>query len=302
LQSCGQDKFWAPQSSNLKVRPARDIFNHSRLPDAGESLRISDGPDIDHLAEAGPLDPDLVDAIAEAITASHDIAPLAPAEPWLASIPGIIEGNTTVFREAACFPTLDIENLRQASRSAFSTIRGLLEQRGERRYVRHCHGDLHLANIVLIDRKPVMFDAIEFDPDIASVDVFYDLAFAVMDFIRYGRQAAANALLNRYLALTASENLDALAALPLFMSLRAAIRSNVHAALKYLRKAQRSLGQLNDDANSRSLAAALKRDSINVPLRFLTRKREKHLIQTAAAAYQKLAQLKPPQIQLQKQG
>src|SRR5258708_29975066 len=60
LQSCGQDKFWAPQSSNLKVRPARDIFNHRRLPDAGESLRISDGPDIDHLAEAGPLDPDPV--------------------------------------------------------------------------------------------------------------------------------------------------------------------------------------------------------------------------------------------------
>ena len=64
-------------------------------------------------------------------------------------------------------------------------------------------------------------------------------------------------------------------------------------ALKYLRKAQRSLGQLNDDANSRSLASALKRDGFKVPLQFLSRKREKHLIQTAAAAYQKLAELKP---------
>jgi uncharacterized protein len=192
-----------------------------------EMTRFDERQTIDHLAEAGPLDPDLVDAIAEAIAASHHIAPLAPAEPWLASIPGIIEGNTAAFRETACFPAADIDDLRQASLFAFSKIRRLLEQRGGHGYVRRCHGDLHLANIVLIDRKPVLFDAIEFDPDIASVDVLYDLAFAVMDFIRYGRQAAANALLNRYLGLTASENLGALAALPLFMSLRAAIRANV---------------------------------------------------------------------------
>ncbi len=73
----------------------------------------------------------------------------------------------------------------------------------------------------------MLFDAIEFDPVMASVDVLYDLAFPMMDFLRYGRQAAANALLNRYLAVTASENLDALAALPLFMSLRSAIRAEV---------------------------------------------------------------------------
>jgi uncharacterized protein len=82
----------------------------------------------------------------------------------------------------------------------------------------------------LIDRKPVLFDAIEFDPDMASVDVLYDLAFPMMDFIRYDRHAAANALLNRYLATTPAENLDALAALPLFMSLRSAIRANVRLA------------------------------------------------------------------------
>lgn len=194
---------------------------------AVEMSRFDERQTIDHLAEAGPLDPGLVDAIAEAIAASHTIAPLAPAEPWINSIPGIIEGNTTAFREAACFPAGDIDDLRQASLSAFARIRGLLEQRGRQGYLRRCHGDLHLANIVLIDRKPVLFDAIEFDPVIASTDVLYDLAFPLMDLVRYGRLAAANALLNRYLALTASENLDALAALPLFMSLRSAIRAHV---------------------------------------------------------------------------
>ena len=93
--------------------------------------------------------------------------------------------------------------------------------------MRRCHGDLHLANIVLIEDKPVLFDAIEFDPTIASTDVLYDLAFPLMDFIRYDRHAAANGLLNGYLGRTPLENLDALGALPLFMSLRAAIRANV---------------------------------------------------------------------------
>ena len=192
-----------------------------------EMTRFDERQTIDHLAEAGPPDPALVDTIADAIAASQLNAPLAPAEPWIESIPAFIEGNTTAFRTAACFPKSDIDDLRDASQSSFYRIRGLLEQRGKQGYVRRCHGDLHLANIVLIGGKPVLFDAIEFDPDIASVDVLYDLAFAMMDFIRYDRHAAANALLNRYLRNTPIENLDALSALPLFMSLRAAVRANV---------------------------------------------------------------------------
>ena len=192
-----------------------------------EMTRFDERQTFDHLAEAGPPDPALVDAIADAIAASHLNAPLAPGAPWITSIPAFIEGNTKAFRTAACFEKSAIDDLRNASLSAFSRIRELLEQRGRQGDVRRCHGDLHLANIVLIGGKPVLFDAIEFDPDIASVDVLYDLAFPMMDFIRYGRHAAANALLNRYLRKTSIDNLDALSALPLFMSLRAAIRANV---------------------------------------------------------------------------
>jgi CHAD domain-containing protein len=63
--------------------------------------------------------------------------------------------------------------------------------------------------------------------------------------------------------------------------------------LKYLRKAQKSLGQLNDDAKGHSLATALQRDGVHAPLQFLNPKREKRLTRTAAAAYRKLAALKP---------
>lgn len=103
----------------------------------------------------------------------------------------------------------------------------MLEQRGEAGFVRHCHGDLHLGNIVLIEHKPVLFDAIEFDPVMASIDVLYDLAFPVMDLLHTQHPVAANILFNRYLTITSDENMSALAAFALFMSMRAAIRAKV---------------------------------------------------------------------------
>jgi CHAD domain-containing protein len=68
--------------------------------------------------------------------------------------------------------------------------------------------------------------------------------------------------------------------------------STQQTGLKYLRKAQRSLGRLNDDANSHALAAALQRDGIAAQLQFLSAGREKRLLRTSAAAYRKLAALK----------
>src|SRR5882757_3997747 len=72
--------------------------------------------------------------------------------------------------------------------------------------------------------------------------------------------------------------------------------SRQRAALKYLRKAQKSLGQLNDDANGRSLAATLQRGRMFAPLPFLGPKGEKRLIRRAATAYRKLAALKPVRV------
>jgi uncharacterized protein len=194
---------------------------------AVEMTRFDERQTIDHLAESGPLDAGLVDAIAEAIAASHKVAPRTPEQPWVESIPGLIKGYISAFRDAACFPPDDVEELGKASQAAFSGLRGLLERRGHQGRVRRCHGDLHLANVVVIEGKPTLFDAIEFDEKIASIDVFYDLAFPLMDLLRYGRQPAANRLLNRYLAITPVDDIDALAALPLLMSMRAAIRAHV---------------------------------------------------------------------------
>ncbi|MEM8587957.1 MAG: phosphotransferase [Pseudomonadota bacterium] len=98
-----------------------------------------------------------------------------------------------------------------------------LEMRRRQGFVRHIHGDMHLANICLVDGRPTPFDAIEFSDDIASGDVLYDLAFPLMDLLHHGRRDLANRLINRYLALTG--DYDGLRLLPLFLSFRAAIRA-----------------------------------------------------------------------------
>ncbi|WGD54924.1 CHAD domain-containing protein [Bradyrhizobium sp. CB1650] len=63
--------------------------------------------------------------------------------------------------------------------------------------------------------------------------------------------------------------------------------------LKQLRKAQRSLGQLNDDARDQTLAESLNGARSNAHVRFLDRKREKRLLRTAKAAYQNLDKARP---------
>jgi len=81
--------------------------------------------------------------------------------------------------------------------------------------------------MVLIDARPMLFDAIEFDPVIATTDLLYDLAFPIMDLLHFGLHAAANRLLNRYLQSDWQDSAQALRLLPLFLSIRAAIRSHV---------------------------------------------------------------------------
>ncbi|MGP0040926.1 MAG: AAA family ATPase [Rhodomicrobium sp.] len=99
---------------------------------------------------------------------------------------------------------------------------GIREREG---FVRRCHGDLHLKNIVLWEGRPRLFDAIEFDERLATVDVLYDLAFLLMDLWHRGLRHEANLILNHYFQRSAISELEGLALLPLFLSLRAAIRA-----------------------------------------------------------------------------
>jgi aminoglycoside phosphotransferase family enzyme/predicted kinase len=198
---------------------------------AVEMRRFDETRTLDRLADAGKIDAALADRLARAVVAAHARAPVVEAGPWLAALERYIEQNDTAFREDPdLFPPAAAARLGRLSRAALARVLPLLVARGERGLVRRGHGDLHLGNVALVDGEPVAFDAIEFDPVIASGDVLYDLAFLVMDLIERGLTATANIVLNRYLLETRRpEDFDALAALPLFLSLRAAIRAMVTA-------------------------------------------------------------------------
>ena len=199
---------------------------------AVEMRRFDENATLDRLADAGRIDAELADALGCAAAAAHAAAPAVAAEPWIGALADYLEQNDAAFHAAPqLFPPDEVDALARASRAAHARIRPLLVERGRRNLIRRGHGDLHLGNIVLIDGRPVPFDAIEFDPLVASGDVLYDLAFLLMDLTERGLTSAANVVLNRYLTASGRvEDLDALAALPLFLSMRAAIRAKVTAA------------------------------------------------------------------------
>lgn len=199
---------------------------------AVEMRRFDEAATLDRVAEIGQVDFALAEALGRMAASMHATAPAVAAEPWIHALPSYLDQNYAVFRShSRVFAPSRIDALDAASRQTLARLHPLLEERGGRGLVRRGHGDLHLGNIVVIDGHPVPFDAVEFDPVIASGDVLYDLAFLLMDLVDRGLSAAANRVLNRYLIETRRpEDLDGLTALPFFLSLRAAIRAMVVAS------------------------------------------------------------------------
>lgn len=191
--------------------------------------RFDESLTFDHLAEAGLLSSDRLRLTASAVAEAHARAPVLRSADFAGHLIGVIEENIdTLLASSGLADRHRIEMLGRASREAFELLETRLRLRARQGYVRRCHGDLHLRNIVLIDDKPTLFDALEFDEALATIDVLYDLAFLVMDLWHGGHSFEANHLLNRYLAEVRDEpGLPGLSAMPLFLAVRATIRAKV---------------------------------------------------------------------------
>jgi uncharacterized protein len=221
--------------------------------------RFDENATLDHVADREAVSGAIIDKLALVVRRSHARAPLRDAARAAHALETYIEQNRAAFAERPdLFDPPTARKLTVDSRRAFAIVRPALLKRGEAGFVRRCHGDLHLRNIVLIAGEPTLFDAVEFSDEIASGDVLYDLAFLLMDLEERGLRAAANRLFNRYLAPEPPEALTGLIALPLFLSLRAAIRAKVEAA-----SAERLEGQKRDEAR------ALARRYFDCAVRFL---------------------------------
>jgi aminoglycoside phosphotransferase family enzyme/predicted kinase len=184
----------------------------------------------DRMASEGRLGLAAMPRLAAVIEAFHAAADRALSpERVVPPLLDVLADNEAEFAaNADMLPREAAADLARASRMRLAALSPLLEARARGGYVRHCHGDLHLRNIVEIDGAPVLFDAIEFDDRLATIDVLYDLAFLLMDLGKRGLSAHANAVLNAYLeAEGGTGNLIGLVSLPLFLAMRATIRAKV---------------------------------------------------------------------------
>ena len=182
----------------------------------------------DRLAQAGRLTLDLARALADEVAAFHDRAEpkLAAASGGAAGLRAVMDENFAELRQRPdLFPLAEVSDLATAAGENLVRVAGLLDDRLANGLVRHCHGDLHLRNICVVNGRPRIFDCIEFNDDIACIDVLYDLAFLLMDLEHRGLRPHANLILNRYLQ--QFDDVAGLAALPLFLSTRATVRAKV---------------------------------------------------------------------------
>jgi aminoglycoside phosphotransferase family enzyme/predicted kinase len=190
----------------------------------------------DRLATAGGLDLALMSPLAAAIAGFHLSAEQRTDHGGMAGMSWVIEGNAAGFDEFGrdCLESATVSRVTDDSRRELARRRELLERRREAGFVRQCHGDLHLRNIVLIDGRPTLFDGVEFNDEISCTDVLYDLAFLLMDLWRRHLPRHANAVWNGYLAQTG--DYTGVVLLPLFLSCRAAVRAKTSATAARLQK------------------------------------------------------------------
>ncbi len=190
--------------------------------------RFEQGCLFDRMATAGRLDTSLIRSLARTIARFHrEAAPIRGLDLGKAVHDLVRTNRDRLLEHAAVFPSAEVAALTAKALGFVDRQMPALEDRSVGGFVRHCHGDLHLGNVALIDGKPVLFDAIEFNRTFAEIDVFYDLAFMLMDLEHRRHRDFANLLLSAYLELT--EDYAGLALLPLYLSIRAAVRAHVGA-------------------------------------------------------------------------
>ncbi len=232
----------APQIYEALIPVTRDDSGQLSLDGKGKPVewlikmkRFDEAFLASNLAREGKLTLEMLEALAREIASFHTAATPTPnfGDPkamgkTIASNQQHLEGF-----EGKVLASDTIKALQRKNGVALQTAADLLEKRRSSGYVRRCHGDLHLGNIFFEAARPVLFDCIEFSETMGSIDTLYDLAFLLMDLLHLNLRNGANRVLNTYLISLEMKdreaNLEALSLLPLFLSVRAAIRSHVTA-------------------------------------------------------------------------
>ncbi len=190
-----------------------------------EMVRFEQNALFDRMATQGRLHATLLTQAARMIARYHQSAPVVHRSSGSANIGAVLAINRAGFATSRVFEEAEVATITQLFEDILNENAALLDSREAAGKVRLCHGDLHLRNICLIAGEPCLFDCIEFNDQIATIDTLYDLAFLLMDLWHRGFPQFANLVMNRYLDETNDD--DGFVLLPFFMAIRAAVRAHV---------------------------------------------------------------------------
>ena len=213
-----------PEAPELGAQPAIEY--------AVRMKRFASARQMDRLLARGKILPMHMDNLAAKLAHFHgELSAAAPNSAF---------GSTTAIRSAALqnFEQMQllltkprdrdaVAALRHATEIAYAACERCFGERHEQGYVRECHGDLHLGNIVLIGEEPVPFDGIEFNPALRWIDVMDEVAFTVMDLLHCRCHDFAYRFLNAYLEATG--DYGGVPVLRFYVAYRAAVRAKVSA-------------------------------------------------------------------------
>ena len=194
--------------------------------------RFDEAGRLDHVAERGALRPEHLVQLARRLAQVQARAAVAPAaQPWgqPQTVQAVVQDNLQTLHRLLTAPDdlQALQALQDWTDAQWPAVSAELARRRAAGCVREGHGDLHLANLVLIDDEVLPFDAIEFNASLRWVDVAGDLTFTWMDLQRMGRPGLAHLLLSEWI--DTSGDVLAPAVLPLLAVYLALVRAKVAA-------------------------------------------------------------------------
>ena len=192
--------------------------------------RFPQAQQLDEMLSAGVLTPEHMERFAVAMAEFHGRASLADpvsayGTPALVFAP--MEQNFEQIRTHLPDPALQqhLDRLEHWSRTMYAHLHATLQKRKDAGFIRECHGDAHLGNMAWFNNAPVLFDCIEFNPDLRWIDTMNEVAFLVMDLGDRGREDLGWRFLNRYLEHTG--DYPGLQLLDFYKVYRALVRAKV---------------------------------------------------------------------------
>lgn len=206
---------------------------------------------LSRLVANGRLLPRHIDALARQVWEFHARIPRAVASSRFGSPEAVAEPIRANFSHLKAIEADEqsgvVQRLRNWCEQELRALHDTLASRKQRGFIRECHGDLHLGNMILRDDTITLFDCIEFNEDLRWIDVASEIAFCTMDLEDRGRPDLARRFLNTYLEW--SGDYEGLAVFPLYFTYRALVRAKV----AQLRREQADLLASEDERLRREL-------------------------------------------------